>query len=976
VSRFFDRFFGERRTDSDFRQWPIPHRVTTLPIKWSKTFPALKVEAIHRQNARKYGNVLVIGLGVTGEIVLGQWLTKLDNDPAGLQNNLRVMQISQHQVAPLRSKNVQTRSFELDAASLSQSSLHQWNNQREFMYLLLRQAANYQPFEEYLHKCLTDLRVGIQVMIVGSIAEYEIGFLGPVLQAIRLASRARIGLPPSGVIALLALNSPLPAQSEGEIYAAMRETGRMTFGGTQWMEPPLGISSGSVDMSLLDHLFVVDNRGNSPDGIDLSRQPFESGTGRVMSEGLFNLIHPAGRILLDDINNVTTAEIRDHTHQAVVHGLGVASIYVPIGDVEFYAAARLAWAAIYGEDDNRRAEGFAARSGDNIASGDLLAELGRNWLLTGPIEHPFFEWLLGVESTDQLHRVPELGPEYKDALRSQLAFGLLQWLNREDKANRLGIARQTLRWLEQRFANISELLQQASIGRSDMPASRWFEDFLIYARNICQHFFEEVRRWEQALYGKSTNEAQTSLDQLLVPRMIGRDWWDVGTKSAENSNQLASEDSEKSKPVENSLYAWLSYHKQRVEETLRQKTHSPILHSALVVEQDDLDDLNEAYRFYTSTVRPELNDPEEPSGRAFRRVWERLGWWIEMDDLPRLRLVFAPAGYGRDDTLTAPVGEMLWEPGQMQAFAEMLLQMAGLQTRGLMDLTGDWFRKRYRSQASFLQRANHPLLRYDQQKAISNYYRPSRKHYLIGYDRSLTGECKGLVFPNVSQATIPELSEGEPDRLTALTMEFNVPLQAIQVLLDAYPDYGHRESLHIAIQEKIAVRYERRIRAFQGWEELPPDLVSILIDAKRVTLFCQGVFCGLIDMVPDELGQRRYWSVLGSSESYTSFPLAPADEPKGLLQAMRAFVLDLPNIPNIESQFRSPFHPSKYVEFVDAIWRQARECRKDREFIERKKAFEELQLAFWRQEGQRDLQARAFANLLQAELAEPVWKDW
>ncbi len=970
---FFNRFSSSRGKREAFRGWQIPDVVQSIPVVEPRGFREMRLVAPTALDANKYTPAVVIGLGSTGDQVVREWLDLVGQDTAGYQENLRVILISQASSSVIEDASVSVRQFDLLSSGAVQTGMRQPRSQREAVYLLFRQAANYQPFEQYLHVCLTELKQGLHIFVVGSAAEYEIGLLGPVLQAIRLAGEAGIGAMPAGVVALLTLGAAHPVQTDAEIYATMREIGRFTFAGTQWMEPPPGLSHGAVHGALADHVLLVEERGNPPHAPDLSRIPFASGLCQAMGEALYALTHPSGHMLLDQLSKTSSADLRAKGHRAVIHSLGIATLYVPLQELQAYAAARLARAIIYAENDDRGWEGLVFRPSGSPYSVEAAESLARSWLRSGPGAHPFFEWLLAAQDFTHFRTIPNLSPEYKVAFKAQVASGLVSLLNDPTQVDRMGQARLVLRWLERRFTNLKEWFRQASGGALSAPERRWFQDFLEEALRITKHFGDEVTAWENVLY-PSTSSASGIASYNTPHRAIPCRSWrraEGNVAEVENSSDLPA--GEIATLQGTNLYELFESYRQSAERGLSLAASGMVRRSVLA---DDGAELKEAADYYQNILRPELSRGNREIGQAFMRVRERMGWWVQMEELPRLFLVCAPPEVSRADEGAPLPKEALWSADQYLRLGETILQLCALQASSLLDeLTGSWLRNRFEAQAGFLSRANNPLLQFDQQKAAVGLFRTTHKVYVVGRDKALTSQCRSTIFPNIASADIAELDGSEPSRLTAIAFEYNIPINAIQTLNKCYSSYGHQESSHIYLQEQIAVRYERRIRSFQGWEELPADLTAILVDPQRLSVFCQAFFCGLIGLISDELGQQKFWSVNPSWENSQPFRLAPQGQ-YGLFEAMRAFVLEQPNSPGLERQFGSPFHPERYGDFITKLWKEARACRGKEDFSRQRQRIEKEYLQPWITLGERDILAKGFANLLKVEMEGPEWKDW
>jgi hypothetical protein len=310
------------------------------------------------------------------------------------------------------------------------------------------------------------------------------------------------------------------------------------------------------------------------------------------------------------------------------------------------------------------------------------------------------------------------------------------------------------------------------------------------------------------------------------------------------------------------------------------------------------------------------------------------------------------------------------------------------------DLTGRWLRDRLKQLADFLRRADAPLLTYDED-AASRTYAITRYSYLVARDSTVTGDYKGAIFPTVAPSQVNELvNQADPTRLTALSLHLNIPMDTLWITRHSYERYFHQGQVHLYPQEQLATQYEHRIHSLTGqWLVLPPELTLTLVDSQLVTIFCQSVFCGLVDVRADDLGQRSYWVVLpladspvskestrtftasDTSEGFSPLQLAPADE-LGLFRAFRFFVLTEPTDRAVVYDEGRHFHRSQRNGFLNALHNAARERQRQPEYKNQRERFLHIHLAKWQQRSGRDVLARAFASLLEAELDEPLWKGW
>lgn len=968
IQDLLERFRTGAQGPSRFAKWPPAPPVKPVPFRGPQAAVAAAAQPLGggELNPQKYQPAIVIGLGAAGEQVLRMWLAQMAQDAAGRQVNLHAVLLTPRPTAPLPAEHLQVQQFALSAARDSPVilSLPRPRCRRDEIQNLFRQHANYAPLLQHLVAALISLHADVRVLVVASLAEPSVALLGEVLQVLRLAEeqagKTSLTL---NVSAFLAWETPDAADvlDPGESYAALREIGRFTFGGLHQVEPLPGAWGGVVRSAMLDHIFLIEAHGSIP---DFHGTPFEHGVGQALAEALFTFLHPCGGTLWEHIANASAGKARSQAHEAVTHSFGIATLEVPLSALRDYVAARLACAALYGEREDVVGEGLLETTNaaaDYTEAGERLA---RRWLTTGPCAHPLFEWLLDVNIPAALRSLPRLTEDFAAAFQAQLAHGLADLLNNPSERPQMAQAQAAVDWLNRRFETFGTWFNQAATSDPYSPERLAFQALLRAWRATLTSLAKQITAWQRAAYpARPADRRGAQPARVAAAITAGADW---RTASASLSGPQAAVS------LPDLMRARLHAAERAVTEAGRGR-----IRRALTANKQD--ELREAAAYYADTIRPELSTHGLGNSAAFTRIRERLRWWVNLAPgrEPEMLLICLPPG--GQAALAPPPDETRFAPGGVEAFSQAVLWLAHAQASGLAaDLSGEWLRQRLNVLApGFLQRAATPFLAYDENAAAARPFQVAQHSYVIARDKSLTGAYKTMAFPDVAPFAINELDGGEAVRITALRLRFNIPLETTQTARAAYTRYLHQERYHLYPQERTASTYERRIRAILGGKLrlLPPDLTLALAEGELATLFCQALFCRLIDVRRGELGQNPEWTVLPPDEGFAPLTLASADH-DGLWHAFRAFTLELPNDPAVEHNPTNHFSQNRREEFKRQLRAAAQACRQRPEFKQDQADFEASHLAAWRRRGERDPLARAFADLLTAELDKPVWKDW
>ena len=969
----FKKSLPGAETQRRFENWPDPPPIKAVPAGKSGLPLLLDSSTGTQLVPRKYGPAIIIGLGRSGEIALRQWLEKLSEDPAGAQTGLRSILIThQPPTQPLPNHVIKTRLLQLEQLQTMIGLRSAPKGPRGEVNVLFRQVVNYRSFIEWLRDSLLDLNKEIQVFVVGSLAEPMIGLVGDILQILRaLPESPSKDSPYANITALLSMTASGPESlSQEEIYAAQREIGRFTFNGPHVTETSFGLNR-MASSALLDHLFLVEGFSENL-RYDFNGTPFELGIGQVLSEAIFTLSHPAAAKIWENLAKDLrqSGQLRSELHKVVAHSLGIATLYVPIGAVQEYIAARLAYAALFGEKSDR-AEGLLALH-DPHADYRVEARLtARHWLLEGPCKHPLFTWLLDTTSPTNFLTVPRLSTDHEAIFRAQLSHGLVNFLNGSTGSD-LDLANAALEFLAEHLARVAGWFESVKVQNPNAPERLTFQSLLSNWRETLQHFISTVQAWQRTLQpapaAYDTASAAWNPDTQPASAVVQADW---RSRSVSHPTTAAPTERQPSSVAE-----FLQQARRVAETGIIASARGRVYRS---VTADLSGELKEVDAYYQDSVRPELSRYITENSPAFTRVRERLEWWVSLAPgrQPELLLLCWPP-----DATVEPGGnpppEGCFKPADAEALGAALLMVSRTQVqRRAADLTGAWFRKRIEKMADFLRRATNAYIAFDLNMIALLPNAATRRSYLIARDPVMSRTYLSHAFPDTPRLEINELGGGEATRFTALTFRLNIPTEAIYTFQQAYPEYQNKsaESQHLYAQEAAATIYEKRIWNLERERILlPPDLAVVLADQQLVTLFCQAAFCRLVAVQYDKHDQNPQWIVVALGKEFTRLPLALADA-DGLFQALRCFALDLPNHLEVDRNTTNPFYAHRR-EYISELTKAVKDHAVRPEARAYREEFKKTILEDWRRRGEHDLLAKAFAHLLNAELDEPVWKGW
>lgn len=917
-------------------------------------FPLHSLSAGSHSVSVNLGPSIIIGLGDTGVLTLRQWLEQTAHYENRSFDNVHILSVSATNQILLPKRLIQVR----------QIAFAEGNTDKNLNPLdAFRQAASIRRFQEWLQSALVNMR-DIQVLIVASVAESEITLLGPILQMLRVFPESTTS-PYLNIVTLLSLS---PAKQggipQGERYAALREIGRFTFSGQHKIMELPGRTETVVHSALLDHLFLFDENTFRTQ----NNNTFDGGLGQALSEALFFLNHPSSKEFWGMLRNDGAGQFRQEYHQPLAHAIGIKTFFVPLAEMQSYLAAHLAHVVLFGERPQDVMDQLISHQ--SVLSVDTISieALARRWLIDNGIgAHPVFEWLWNTQSSNQF-AVPAISVLYNDLYAVKVSHSVANFLNEPSDVDKFEVAALALKVHSQRFEKIL-----SSLGNSSGDQSLHQDNFVRMLRQwkkASEHLGKSLEEWRKVFTPSFaedtvlTSSGQNSFTGTTSMR-LRLDW-----QKTENKDNFRLPTSEQT------ISDLLRKAQKKTKENLLQLTGGKVRFALTHNAQSPLVDVE---NYYKDTVRPELSHLGMKIGTAFKWVRNRLSWWIRLEPSqePELLLVCWPSNVDVE-VGAEPTPEYCYFYEDRQKIVDTVISLASTQISGLTeDLTGAWYTRRLEDAVvSLRDKADEVFLSYDE-NIVSNYVNADkRRYYLVGKNRELTGRFIKTMFPYRSPTEVNELDENDPTRFTALTARLNIPFSAIRDVDKWYESYSHLGYLHAHPQERLATVYEDLIVRRLGEKiMLSPDLVLTLTDGQLVTLFFQALFCKLIRV--EESGAKRslYWQVqpLGT---FTSLDLAPTSV-NGLLDAFRAFTLEIPNDPNVERNPANHFHSGRRGEYLNTLLKETRSVRRSDNFKSLQNEFNIGTLADWKRKSRRgDLLSRSFIAILQVEMEEPVWEGW
>lgn len=923
---------------SPFEPWSKLPDIQAIPAGRGAALSPLPRAAEGQANSRKYSPTLVVGLGPSGEFVLRALAAELALDPAGPQEQPRLVLLTTRPqtigTGPLAV--VSLRQFDLSSAPPAVARAGgQPQSARAPLLDHFLHPTFYDTIASYFSSAQRELRTGAEadqetrVIVVGGLGEPEIGLLGN-LMLLLLTTGGERGV--SKRVVLLGVDSAAPRLGAAEQAATLRELSRLTFLGPHVMPNKASQPEHASAHALIDYLLLIQNAGGlrGATGPGRDAPPFAQGVGQALTEVAYALLHPSGVRLWEGLQNDLnpTGDARQRTHAAYVYGAAAATLFVPVTELEAYIAARLAQAAVFGELAHAP-EGLLARqvtAGGHDAGGPALV---RGWLQDGPMAHRLLSGLLEATGPDAFQRPPPV----KDALAAsvallpaQMAHGLVALLNdgRPDAFERAGAA----------LAHLTRLLENWVNWCRAAAAPRETDDHraLLYILNDWQTQIAALRRqlgeWRVALGvdgpagavapqagsppplpgrgGPATpppagSAAPPPLPGALAPRPLpgattaalpalpgsagGAPGWGGASEAARAP----------------ALRELLAGRRAEAERDLQDIVGGAV-RRPLTAEQvgGGFDGLREADKYYRDTIRPEVEQFLQGASPAFQAVIQRLYWWIKLTRSapPELLLICLPVEAALPAGAALPPNDTaVFGPRDGERLAGVLLDVAAVQTQKTAEnLTAGWMLGRLRAADSrhFLRdRVGRVYLDFDAEQARRQHLDTlGARPYLIGPNDAALDAVAGSVFPTAGANVVTRVTSGEPTRLSALLIQTDIPLNAVRLTQPIQQTYDPTAGLYLYEQERLAAYYEGQLRAGGRQPEFPPDFVVALTDRELVHLFCQGVLAGLIAVrrPADLAGGRPAWTVPYPPDASwagdgalpwdaAAYPLPPGDTP-------------------------------------------------------------------------------------------------
>jgi|CXWK01.1.fsa_nt_gi hypothetical protein len=912
---FFERWRrGESggRGPSLFDPWSGPPAIQGIGAGRSTDVPALLRAAEGLTSAVKYDAALVIGLGPSGEQVLRALSNELALDPAGLQRKVKLVLLTTRPVPTQSLVGVPIRQFDLGRLGPTDTRTPATGSARAPLLDRFLHPAYYDPIALYFNNVQRDLRsaatddLETRVIVVGSLGEPEIGLLGNLMLLLLTSSGGR-GI--SRRVALLSIDSYAPELSPAEQEAALRELGRLTFLGPHVMPHQASQPDNASINALIDYFFLLQNAGGlrAPTASGADPLPFDLTVGQALAELTYLLLHPSGRDLWAHLQNdlATTGGARQLTHAPYLHTAGVATLFVPVTELQAYIAARLAQAAVFGERAHTP-EGLLARRTPAVSYDGDGPALARAWLRQDGLAHRLTSGLLettGPESfqspppvaTDPVSYVPLLPAQVGHALAALFNDGGPDTFERAE-AGLNHVQRYLANWINwcnaANNAHASDELRALAFildqWQSQIRALRGQLDAWRVALGLDRPGTALSAPANPALSGLSNLPPLTSwgvpaaapprsdLPPLVgnaprsaaLPPLVGDGSPSTAVLPPLSSGQAALRTT--AIPPRVSLRQLLQNERKQAEHRLQAVVGGGVRRPLTAEPQlGGFDGLSEAEKYYRDIIRPEIDQFLTTDSPHFRAITQRLYWWIKLtrSEPPELQLICLPADLALSADSPLPPDTATFGPNDGQRLVSALLDIAGVQAQKTAEnLTAGWMLNRLRTPESrqFLKRAETVYLDYDARRAREQYLETlGARPYLIGPDVVTLDAVAGYVFP-ASVEGVERLDGAEPTRLTALRIQKDIPLQVVRLPQPTQQTYGQPTALYLYDQERLAAQYEARLSggAGQGTSQFPPDFVVALTDADLVRLFCHGVMAGLIGVrVTDPLTSQLYWTV-------------------------------------------------------------------------------------------------------------------
>jgi len=912
---FIDRFRrseGGGRAPSLFEPWSPPPDIRAITAGRGGDILAIPA-AVGQINPEKYNPALVIGLGQAGETALRALINELSLDPAGPQSRLHLILLTEQSTQAWPGAG-SLRRFELGIAETPVG--RRAEGVRRSMLNRFLHPDFYDTFRAYLNGVQKELRADAagqetRVIVIGSPAEAEIGLLGNLMLLLHNTGGGR-GI--TNRMALLALDSATTSPLSTEEQAiALRELSRLTFLGPHVMPSRASQPDNAAADALIDYLIVIEHAGG------LSRSPQlqhaapldpAQAVSQAIAETAYLLVHPSGKKLWEGLqNNLNPAgDARRYTHTPFVTGVGVATLFVPIIELQAYVAARLAQAAIYGELPNTP-EGLLARRVPIVSYQATGPALARGLLQGPPLSHRLLLGLLEAAGPASFSRLPALSAHQADyiaLLPAQAAHNLVTLLN-DGQPDPLERAEAALAALLQMCDQWLAWCRAAATPQID--DQRVMLHVMEQWRSQVAALYDQLLAWRRALGVAMTGSDLPSGTGGLPALRTG------GNAAASNppppvataalpplpgmrataSSPLVHRATVDAPPLRELLAAGRAAAEHNLQAIVGGMVRRPLTTEEAAT---GFDGLKEAERYYLDTIRPELNSYiDEPNAR-FTDITKRLHWWIRLTRTapPELLLICLPAEVAMPAKAPIPPEHAVFRPTDTKRLADTLRSIGLAQTHKTAEhLTAGWMVSRLRAgiNQGFLSRVQPVYLDFDAAQARDTYLNTLSTHpYLLGPGHSALDAVAGRVFPAVIESAVTRVVDSEPTRLSSLVFQAAIPLTSLRRPQKAQ-SFNQTDSLFLYEQERLAAHYEAQLRSpGAAGRQFPPDFVVALTRADLIRLFFGGILSGLITVQTiDPLSDIAHWVIPYS-------PIGPTDDDSLLPWKSRNFASDNPEASN------------------------------------------------------------------------------
>lgn len=845
---FLDRFRrneGGGRAPSLFEPWSPPPEIRAITAGRGGDTLAIPA-SVGQINPEKYSPALVIGLGPAGETALRALINELSLDPAGPQGRLRLILLTEQstQAWPVAGS---LRRFELGITEPPAG--RRAEGVRQSMLNRFLHPDFYDTFRAYLNGVQKELRANAagqetRVIVIGSPAEAEIGLLGNLMLLLHNTGGGR-GI--ANRMALLALDSAAthPLSTE-EQAIALRELSRLTFLGPHVMPSKASQPDNAAADALIDYLIVIEHAGGLSQSPRLQHAaPLDptQAVSQAIAETAYLLVHPSGRKLWEGLqNNLSPAgDARRHTHTPYVTGVGVATLFVPIIELQAYVAARLAQAAIYGELPNAP-EGLLTRRVPIVSYQVAGPALARGLLQGPPIAHRLLLGLLEATGPASFNKLPSLSAHQADyiaLLPAQAAHNLVTLLSdgQPDPLERAEAALTALLQLCDQW-----LVWCRAAATPQIDDQRVMLHVMEQWRSQVAALHDQLLAWRRALGADATGSDRPSGAGSLPAFRTGGNAPasspspPVATTlpplpgmRATTSGSLVPRAAVDAPPLRELLAAGRATAERNLQAIIGGAVRRP-----LTTEQTatGFDGLKEAEKYYLDTIRPELNSYIDKPNARFTDITKRLHWWIRLTRTapPELLLICLPAEVSMPAKASTPPELATFRPADTERLADTLRSIGLAQTHKTAEhLTADWMVSRLRASINqdFLSRVQPVYLDFDAAQARDTYLNTLSIHpYLLGPGNSALDVVADHVFPAVTESAVTRVIDSESTRLSSLVFQAAIPLTSLRRPQKAQ-SFNQTDSLFLYEQERLAAHYEAQLRSpGAAGRQFPPISLS------------------------------------------------------------------------------------------------------------------------------------------------------